>query len=228
MLLLFASLILPAFVIQFMPEKVSEFYYREMTYAKIAADQEGSNKDETLRNLFEYVSRNIDVYRSTSENIAYSVVDINPFVDAIRGVGWCDQQAFLLMNLLNKLGIDKTRLRDVQAHTYSEVYIDNKWVILDPYSSLIFTDSNGAFLGIGELDKSRVSDLLGIRFENHDTYTFHITLAYILRKLKGDEIKKLIKTNSRLREIFIKNFPIIQIEKPVLCTFENMYEFKST
>jgi len=76
--------------------------------------------------------------------------------------------------------------------------------------------------------RNKLSDLLGIRFENHDTYTFHITLAYILRKLKGDEIKKLIKTNSRLQDIFIKNFPIIQIEKPVLCTFENMYEFKST
>ena len=76
--------------------------------------------------------------------------------------------------------------------------------------------------------RNKLSDLLGIRFENHDTYTFHITLAYILRKLKGDEIEKLIKTNSRLQDIFIKNFPIIQIEKPVLCTFENMYEFKST
>ena len=76
--------------------------------------------------------------------------------------------------------------------------------------------------------RNKLSDLLGIRFENHDTYTFHITLAYILRKLKDDEIKKLIKTNSRLQDIFIKNFPIIQIEKPVLCTFENMYEFKST
>ena len=76
--------------------------------------------------------------------------------------------------------------------------------------------------------RNKLSNLLEIRFENHDTYTFHITLAYILRKLKGDEIKKLIKTNSRLQDIFIKNFPIIQIEKPVLCTFENMYEFKST
>ncbi len=76
--------------------------------------------------------------------------------------------------------------------------------------------------------RNKLSDLLGIRFENHDTYTFHITLAYILRKLKGDEIEKLIKTNSRLREMFVKNFPIIRIEKPVLCTFENMYEFKST
>ena len=76
--------------------------------------------------------------------------------------------------------------------------------------------------------RNKLSDLLGIRFENHDTYTFHITLAYILRKLKNDEIEKLININSRLREKFLEKFPIIRTQKPVLCTFENMYEFKST
>ena len=76
--------------------------------------------------------------------------------------------------------------------------------------------------------RNKLSDLLGIRFENHETYSFHITLAYILRKLKDDEIKKVIKINFRLLEGFVKKFPIILIEKPELCTFENMYEFKST
>ena len=76
--------------------------------------------------------------------------------------------------------------------------------------------------------RNKLSDLLGIRFENHETYSFHITLAYILRKLKDHEIKKVIKINFRLLEGFVKKFPIIQIEKPELCTFENMYEFKST
>ena len=76
--------------------------------------------------------------------------------------------------------------------------------------------------------RNKLSELLGIRFENHDTYTFHITLAYILRKLKNEEIEKLIKINFRLLERFLEKFPIIRIQKPVLCTFENMYEFKST
>jgi|TARA_B100000929_G_C15484605_1_gene412394 hypothetical protein len=76
--------------------------------------------------------------------------------------------------------------------------------------------------------RNKLSDLLGIRFENHDTYIFHITLAYILRKLKDNEIEKIIKTNSRLLEGFVQKFPLIRVEKPVLCTFENMYEFKST
>jgi hypothetical protein len=76
--------------------------------------------------------------------------------------------------------------------------------------------------------RNKLSELLGIRFENHDTYTLHITLAYILRKLKDEEIEKLMKINDRLLEIFLEKFPIIRIQKPMLCTFENMYEFKST
>ena len=76
--------------------------------------------------------------------------------------------------------------------------------------------------------RNKLSTLLGIRFENHETYSFHITLAYILRKLKDDEIKKLIIYNSKLLEGFFKKIPIIQIKKPELCTFENMYEYKST
>ena len=76
--------------------------------------------------------------------------------------------------------------------------------------------------------RNNLSTLLGIRFENHETYSFHITLAYILRKLKDDEIKKLIKINCRLLKVFAKKIPIIQIQKPELCTFENMFEYKST
>ena len=75
--------------------------------------------------------------------------------------------------------------------------------------------------------RNRLSDLLGIKSKNHDTYTFHITLAYILRKLRDDEIEKLNRINSKLRESFLEKFPIVRIHKPALCTFENMYEFKN-
>jgi len=53
--------------------------------------------------------------------------------------------------------------------------------------------------------RNKLSSLLEIRFENHETYSFHITLAYILRKLKDDEIKKLIKINCRLLKVFAKH-----------------------
>ena len=45
--------------------------------------------------------------------------------------------------------------------------------------------------------RNELSKLLKIKFENHLRYTFHITLAYILRKLKEGEIKKLLETKYR-------------------------------
>ena len=75
--------------------------------------------------------------------------------------------------------------------------------------------------------RNELSNLLKIKFENHQRYTFHITLAYILRELKEDEIKKLLKFNKNLFKEFDKEFPKIVLDKPEMSTFENMLEFKS-
>jgi len=72
-----------------------------------------------------------------------------------------------------------------------------------------------------------LSDLLGIRFANHETYSFHITFAYILRKLTDDEVKKLIKINFRLLGEFFEKNPSISVVHPELCIFNDMLEFKS-
>ena len=156
MSVLILFLLLPAFIIPFAPEKVSDFYYREITYSKVAKDLIGNSKDATLINMFEYVANNLHTYKNSK------VVDRNSFIDLVRGVGWCDQQAFLLMHLLNKSGVSKTRLRDVQGHTYSEVRVANKWVVVDPYSSLIFLDHDAQYLGIEDLKNSNIDDFMGI------------------------------------------------------------------
>ena len=75
--------------------------------------------------------------------------------------------------------------------------------------------------------RNKLSELLSIRFANHKTYNLHITLAYILRKLNDQELKNLFTFNDQLCKEFIKKFPIIEIQKPELCTFENMYQFDS-
>jgi hypothetical protein len=75
--------------------------------------------------------------------------------------------------------------------------------------------------------RNELSSLLKIKFENHQRYTFHITLAYILRELKEDEIKKLLKFNKDLFQEFDKEFPKIVLNKPEMSTFENMLEFNS-
>jgi hypothetical protein len=75
--------------------------------------------------------------------------------------------------------------------------------------------------------RDELSNLLEIKFENHQRYTFHITLAYILRKLNKNEIKNLIEFNKQLFFDFSKKFPKISFTKPEMCTFEDMLEFKS-
>ena len=146
----------PAFLIPFSDDRVSSFFYRELVYSNIARDIEANNERDKVINLFSYVSNNL------SQSATYNVVDINPYTDAIRGIGWCDQQAFLLMNLLHKVGINRTRLRDVQQHTYSEVFIEDKWVIVDPFFGFIPLDINKKFLGVSNLSAKINSDYFGV------------------------------------------------------------------
>ncbi len=75
--------------------------------------------------------------------------------------------------------------------------------------------------------RDELSTLLKIKFENHQRYTFHITLAYILRELNQTEIKNLIEFNKKLFFDFNKRFPKLTLEKPEMCTFEDMLKFKS-
>ena len=75
--------------------------------------------------------------------------------------------------------------------------------------------------------RDELSSLLKIKFENHQRYTFHITLAYILRELNRTEIKNLIEFNKKLFYDFSKRFPKLTLEKPEMYTFEDMLEFKS-
>ena len=75
--------------------------------------------------------------------------------------------------------------------------------------------------------RDELSSLLKIKFENHQRYTFHITLAYILRELNQIEIKNLIEFNKQLSFEFSKKIPKITFTKPEMCTFEDMLEFKT-
>ena len=70
-----------------------------------------------------------------------------------------------------------------------------------------------------------MNDKYNLIKENND---FLENISVNIDTVKDDEIKKLIIYNSKLLEGFFKKIPIIQIKKPELCTFENMYEFKST
>ena len=46
-----------------------------------------------------------------------------------------------------------------------------------------------------------LSNLLGIKFENHLRYTFHITLAYLLEPLTLEEVSRLIDLEKKMNKI---------------------------
>ena len=74
--------------------------------------------------------------------------------------------------------------------------------------------------------RDKLSDLFQIKMENHYRYTFHITLAYPLKQLDVNEIDKLIEYEEELKKVFNSNWPILKLENPVLCVFDNMLSFQ--
>ena len=70
-----------------------------------------------------------------------------------------------------------------------------------------------------------LSNLLGIKFENHLRYTFHITLAYILEPLTLEEVSRLINLEKKIKKKFKNEIPLINLPQPEICVFNDMYKF---
>jgi hypothetical protein len=70
--------------------------------------------------------------------------------------------------------------------------------------------------------RDRLADTFGFRAPNHETYGFHISIAYLLRHIDGED-------REELNRVFAEHLPAVQREfelGPVeFCTFENMYTF---
>jgi len=129
LLLLFA--LASAFMIPAIPGRVSDYYLRELTYLYISDSNRGVSVRDTLIKNFNYVADNLSPISSS-----VLLVNTTPYNDLMRGYGYCDQQAFLLMTLLAKTRIE-SRLIDVQEHTHLEVFVDDKYVLVDPWAPLM-------------------------------------------------------------------------------------------
>ncbi len=70
-----------------------------------------------------------------------------------------------------------------------------------------------------------LSNLLGIKFENHLRYTFHITLAYLLEPLTLEEVSRLIDLEKKMNKKFKNKIPLIYLSQPEICVFNDMYKF---
>lgn len=65
----------------------------------------------------------------------------------------------------------------------------------------------------------------GIRFPNHDTYTFHVSLAYKLIHLTADEERVFRGEQEEVLQDLVTKYPVLELRKPDLTSFENMFRF---
>ncbi|MCB7128083.1 MAG: hypothetical protein J3T61_00905 [Candidatus Brocadiales bacterium] len=112
-------------------------------YAYITQRLVGSERDPevVIHTLTRFVHENLFV-----PDFGYAVVDDAPITVLHRGIGWCDQQANILLRLLDQRNIPSRLvfLRDqkgVTPHSVGEVYLKGAWRIVDPLMMLILRNS---------------------------------------------------------------------------------------
>ncbi|KIX92451.1 uncharacterized protein Z520_11771 [Fonsecaea multimorphosa CBS 102226] len=70
--------------------------------------------------------------------------------------------------------------------------------------------------------RDRLSELLQLRHPTHDWYSFHISLAYILRRLDNQQHQELRDFLEEYRPKLPLHF---ELGAPEFCTFEDMFAF---
>lgn len=136
-------IVLPAALL-WAPQKLRDYAYRELAYRVIANEvtKEATSDVQVASSLLAYISGH-----ETAPSSA-QVVDDTVFNDLVRGIGFCDQQAWGLSTLLAKKHVPATLLmlrgrQQVSQHSVATVFLNGKWRVLDPYHHLTFAMPSG-------------------------------------------------------------------------------------
>ncbi len=70
--------------------------------------------------------------------------------------------------------------------------------------------------------RDRLSDLLGLRHANHDSYVFHIGLAYFVRYITPEQASLV----TDMVMAWAADQPLVELGAPEFCHFENMFHFE--
>jgi hypothetical protein len=107
---------------------------------------------ERLAALMEWAHENVrPQYAAPGRVVPDNFIDI-----ARRGYGYCDQSAHVFATLAHFAGYDVhllflRRADGVSPHTVTEVRIDDRWVLVDPWLGFLFLDRAGRLAGTADL-----------------------------------------------------------------------------
>ncbi len=74
--------------------------------------------------------------------------------------------------------------------------------------------------------RNKFSELLEIRSPSHDSYRFHVTLAYLIRTLDPTELREFRASYKAQHAEVAKRCPVIEFGQPEYCSLEDMFHFK--
>ena len=67
--------------------------------------------------------------------------------------------------------------------------------------------------------------MLGILVPGHDTYGFHISLAYVIGVFTPAELEDYRASYAAWRDMIAAHAPVIELGRPEFCTFKDMRWF---
>lgn len=74
--------------------------------------------------------------------------------------------------------------------------------------------------------RDRLTVPFGYRSPTHDTYRFHVTLAYVKAWLPAGAAEIYLPELARLTDWFAAEVEVVELARPALCTFEDMNWFE--
>lgn len=74
--------------------------------------------------------------------------------------------------------------------------------------------------------RDRFADLLGYRHPDHETYSFHITFAYLLERFDEEALVAWVPFLEEVARDLRLHSPVIELRAPAFCAFDDMNHFK--
>ncbi|MCZ7596964.1 MAG: transglutaminase-like domain-containing protein [Gammaproteobacteria bacterium] len=130
------------------PARLADYAHRELVL-RVVAERAAAGATTTSERAMapaDYLHANLYIFPGIE--ILEENLSRDPLFYLVRSIGWCDQQAGVLVALARKLGIDGALLdlepsTDPARHVVALLDIGGVYRVFDPYYGIVFTRADG-------------------------------------------------------------------------------------